>query len=177
MTNKTKFITYTAIFTALVAIATLFHLPVPGTQGFVNLGDGIILAVALTFGGLPALIAGGVGSALADIILGYAVWAPFTLVIKGIQGLLAYLLYVKVFKCKLDYLSIGEDNTSKYKGAIALIAASLFMVIGYYFASVVIIGTFEAAFVSIPSNLLQGFVGALIAYVLVFAVKIGKYIK
>ena len=33
-------------------------------------------------------MAGGVGSALADLLGGYSHWAPFTLLIKGLEGLL-----------------------------------------------------------------------------------------
>ena len=58
-----------------------------------NLGDSMIFVTAIVFGRKYGLAAGGLGSALADILGGYATWAPWTLVIKGIEGNLAGMLY------------------------------------------------------------------------------------
>lgn len=176
MDNKTKHIAYISLFTALVAVATIvIVIPIPGTQGFINFGDIIILTVALAYGGIPALIAGGIGSALADIILSYPVWAPFSLIIKGLEGYVAYLMYTRLFKCSLKHSS--NSKKLHLQGALSLSAGALFMVIGYYFASVVVIGTFSGALASIPSNLIQGFASAVVAYILVFVVKIGRFFK
>ncbi len=178
MSDKTKHIAYISLFTALVAVATIvIVIPIPGTQGFVNFGDIIILTVALAYGGIPALIAGGIGSALADIIVAYPVWAPFSLVIKGLEGYIAYLVYAKLFGRPLKLIPTAHSKKVYFQGAISLAIGALFMVIGYYFASVVVIGTFSAALASIPSNLLQGFASAVVAYILVFVVKIGKFLK
>jgi uncharacterized membrane protein len=62
--------------------------PIPQTKGFFNLGEAGIYAASLLFGPLVGALAGGVGSALADVSLGYAQYAPFTLVIKGLEGAL-----------------------------------------------------------------------------------------
>ncbi|MGI6213046.1 MAG: ECF transporter S component [Christensenellales bacterium] len=176
MSNKTKYIAYVALFTALVAVATMVtSIPIPGTQGFINFGDAIILTAALTLGGVPAAICGGIGSAVADLVLGYAVWAPFTLVIKALEGLIAYLVYAVLFKRGVNPLNTSSKE--KIQGALSLIAGALFMVVGYYFASVVVIGTFGGALASIPSNLLQGLAGALVAYLLVFAARVGRFLK
>ncbi len=176
MNNKAKYIAYTSLFTALVAVATIVVvIPIPGTQGFINFGDIIILTVALAYGGVPALLAGGIGSALADIIVGFSIWAPFTLIIKGLEGYIVYIIFAKLFHRPLH----PSLFTSKFQwqGAIALTAGVLIMVIGYYLASVIVIGTFSGALASIPSNLVQGFASAIVAYILVFVVKIGKFLK
>ena len=176
MSNRAKFIAYTSLFTALVAVATIvIVIPIPGTQGFVNFGDIIILSVALAYGGIPALIAGGIGSALADIMAGYSIWAPFTLFIKGLEGYVAYIVYAKVFRRSLSAKTISDKL--QWQGGLALAAGALVMVIGYYLASVIVIGSFSGALASIPSNLLQGFASAIVAYILVFVVKIGKFFK
>ena len=71
-----------ALLIALVAVATLvLRIPMPATEGYINVGDAIIVAGALLFGGFAAGLAGGLGSALADGLGGYAHWAPFTLLI------------------------------------------------------------------------------------------------
>ena len=61
--------TRNAALTALVSAATLLvQVPVPATQGYIHLGDAAIIAGALLFGAHSGLIAGGIGSALADIL-------------------------------------------------------------------------------------------------------------
>ena len=59
----------------------------PANEGYINVGDAIIVFGALLFSGLVAGLSSGLGSALADGLGGYAHWAPFTLIIKGVEGL------------------------------------------------------------------------------------------
>jgi len=80
--------------TALVAVLTMaFQLYIPTTQGYFNLGDAAIFISALLLGPAIGMFAGGVGSATSDVVSGYPVYAPGTLVVKGIEGLLAGLLF------------------------------------------------------------------------------------
>lgn len=72
----TRKLTITALMAALVTIVTMtISIPI-GMQGYLNFGDILIFASALLFGPQVALIAGGLGSALADLLSGYAVWIP-----------------------------------------------------------------------------------------------------
>jgi len=76
-----------ALLMALVATATLvLRLPTPATEGYINLGDVVIVASSLLFGPWAGAVAGGIGSAMADVLGGYAHWAPFTLFIKALEG-------------------------------------------------------------------------------------------
>jgi len=76
--------------TVMVMIATvLVRIPVPG-GGYFNLGDVVIIFSGLFGGWKAGLIAGGIGSALADLI-GFPVFAPITLIVKGLEGLVAGL--------------------------------------------------------------------------------------
>ena len=78
-----------SLLAALVAAATrVVQIPMPATQGYVNIGDAVIIAGSLILGGPAGGLAAGIGSALADLLGGYFHWAPFTLVIKGLEGLL-----------------------------------------------------------------------------------------
>ena len=82
-------LTFTAMAAALVAAATLFiQIPVPMESGYCNLGDAVILCSGALLGPWAAAAA-GVGSALADVILGYFAYAPATALIKGAMGLIA----------------------------------------------------------------------------------------
>ena len=83
----------TAIMTALVCIMTLiFQISIPQTQGFFNLGDSAVYISAILFGPIIGAFSGGVGSALADLILGYSLFAPITLVTKGTEGFVVGLI-------------------------------------------------------------------------------------
>jgi uncharacterized membrane protein len=79
----------TGVFTALVCVATIsFTIYVPSTRGFFNIGETMVYVTALLFGPLVGAFAGGVGSMLADILLGYYYYAPATLVIKALEGVI-----------------------------------------------------------------------------------------
>ncbi len=77
----------TAVFTALVCVVTIiFSIYVPATEGFFNIGESMVFLSALLFGPLVGAFAGGVGSMLADLFLGYPHYAPATLLIKACEG-------------------------------------------------------------------------------------------
>jgi uncharacterized membrane protein len=86
------------VFLVVVALATLFiRIPLP-TGGYFNFGDVVVVFAGLTVGVLAArrqwllgMVIGGLGSAAADVIGGYALFAPITLVAKGLEGMLAAL--------------------------------------------------------------------------------------
>jgi len=86
-----------ALSTALVVTATAaVSVYVPATRGYFNLGETMIYLVALLFDPPTAAFAGGVGSALADLILGYSIYAPATLMIKSAEGAAASLLVKRI---------------------------------------------------------------------------------
>jgi uncharacterized membrane protein len=151
-----------SLFAALVTIATMvIKIPTVATQGYVNVGDTMIFVSALIMGPQAGLIAGGVGSALADILLGYLHWAPWTLVIKGIEGLIVGLLAYKTFQRtkKVSLTTIG-----------ATLIAAAWMVFGYYIAGGILMG-FPAAVSSIPGNIVQGVASVILAIPLTHAFK------
>lgn len=76
-----------AISTSLVcAVTIVFSIYVPQTRGFFNIGETMVYTTALLFGPLTGSFAGGVGSSLADLFLGFPYYAPATLVIKALEG-------------------------------------------------------------------------------------------
>ena len=78
MKNKSLFTTknlcLTALFTAIVCIAT-FIIQIPIPLGYAHLGDCMILLSTHLLGAVGGMISGGIGSALADIISGFPIWA------------------------------------------------------------------------------------------------------
>ena len=92
MDNRTKHLALAGQLAGATLLLTLISLPLPSGYGYVNLGDaGVYLCAFLLPGGFGALAA-GLGAALADIILGWATYAPATFLIKGLTALLAGLL-------------------------------------------------------------------------------------
>ncbi|MBS7618642.1 ECF transporter S component [Candidatus Bathyarchaeota archaeon] len=93
-------VSLTAMFTALTTVTTIsFSIYVPATKGYFNLGEVMVYTTAILLGPFIGAVAGGVGSMLADVILGYYIYAPGTLIIKGIEGFIVGLL-VQKFKIK-----------------------------------------------------------------------------
>lgn len=146
--RKTLTISLTAAFTALVAVATLIiRIPIPATGGYINIGDALIFTAALSMGWFVGGVAGGAGSAIADMI-GYPVFAPLTLVVKGLQGLL------------VGYIANGINLK---RDVLAWIVGSLVMITGYFIGEAYLMQLgFAAALVEVPGNVSQVVVGGLI---------------
>ena len=90
--NKVLRLVLLAMFTAAIAVTTAY-LSIPnGFGGYIHLGDGIIFMSAMLLGPAGAISA-GIGSGIADLLVGYGMYAPVTFVIKGIMGLLVGCLY------------------------------------------------------------------------------------
>ena len=141
----------TAVFTALICAATLsVRIPMSITSGYVNVGDCFVLAAAWMLGPWYGLFAGGVGSALADLIGGYPHYVLGTLLIKGTLALVAALLGGGLRKH-------APRRRGRLLGAVA---AETVMVVGYFLYVWLLLGNgASAALTSVPPNLVQGAVG------------------
>lgn len=103
MAFEARTISLAAISTALVCVATIvFTVYVPATRGYFNLGEAMVYTVALLLGPYIGAFAGGVGSALADILLGYLHYAPATLVIKGCEGFIVGVVAARLYDLKIE---------------------------------------------------------------------------
>lgn len=73
-----------ALFAALITGLTFFpKIPIPG-GGYVHLGDAMIYLTA-SFLPMPyAMAAAAIGGGLADILSGFASYAPFTVAVKAL---------------------------------------------------------------------------------------------
>ena len=87
------------IFLSVIAMLTLFaSVPLPMGSGgaYLNAGDAAIYAAAYVLGPAGGAVTAALGSALADMLHGAMVYAPVTLVIKGLMGLIAGLLFKRL---------------------------------------------------------------------------------
>ena len=162
MTNKAiRTLVLAALFAALTCVATMvIQIPSP-MNGFVNLGDCFVLLAGWVLGPLYGSLAAGIGSALADMFTGYMHYAPGTFLIKAVMALIAWA----VAKALIARFS-GKRTLCK---GISAVLAELFMVVGYYLYAGLLLGKGLGALgaaASIPGNLVQGAVGAIVAVLL-----------
>ena len=144
-----------AIGVALTLVATRFiQIPIPATEGYINLGDTMVLLTAVLFGPLVGAVAGGVGSALCDLTSGFAHWGPWTLIIKGTEG------------------AIAGFFAKKRKRAVTILGTSIGaaeMVAGYFFAETIMYGV-GAALTELPGNIFQGVSAIVFSNVLAYII-------
>ena len=139
--KKTKRLALAGQLCGATLLLTLLSIPLPSGYGYVNLGDaGVYLCALLLPGGLGALAA-GVGAALADLILGWAVYAPVTLLIKGLTALLAGLAFRRAIP-------------------LALLCC-LLVPLGYFLYETILL-TAPVAAVNVLPNALQAAIGAVL---------------
>ena len=147
-----------SVFAAVVFVITfIIKIPTP-TGGYVNLGDAAVLLAGLMLSPAYAFVAAGVGSALADLILGYAIYIPATFVIKGGVALIICLGVTLLSK------RIGKYPCLLIFGALA----EIFMAGAYLLFEGFIYG-FAPSLLNVPANLAQGAVG-LVLCVVIFTV-------
>lgn len=142
-----------SLLMALTIIATIvITIPVPATNGYIHLGDVMVLVSTTTLGPVLGGLAGGIGSAMSDLIKGYPHWIAFTLVIKTIEGMAFGYITSKG----------GLDKKISPRLIIGLVVSIIIMVVGYYFASVIMTGNFLSPLSSVPANILQGIAGGIL---------------
>ncbi|MHA1724882.1 MAG: ECF transporter S component [Promethearchaeota archaeon] len=146
------------IFAALNCILTMIiSIPIPATQGFINIGDAGVMITGMLLGPIIGGLAGGIGSALADLLLGYSIYAPATLVIKGLEGFI------------VGMISHPRINHSKLKmrDIVGVICGGLVMVFGYFLYEILLFGVPAALYESIFNGIIQLGLGAIIACIFI----------
>ena len=150
-----------ALAALLIALTTVFTLlirvPVPVTQGYVNLSSVAITFSGLIFGPWMGGVAGGIGAALADLLGGYAQFALLSLIAHGSEGFL------------IGWLGRGRKSVGAM--VLAWLAGSLAMVACYLIGEGLFLTGWPAAIAEVPSNAFQALVGAIVGIPLVLAVR------
>lgn len=169
---KTLQMVYVALMIAATCAATM-SIRIPTlTGGYVHPGDSMVFLSAVILGNKSGVIAAAFGMALADVFSGYIIWAPFTLIIKGVM---AYITATIAYRCNYDGNNIKNN-------IFAFLVGGIWMVIAYYFTSAIItrfiyvetatlIESLLIAVKGVPANLAQLIVGIAIALPLIKGVK------
>lgn len=146
-----------AITTAIVAVFTIaIRIPTP-LGGYVSLCDVAVTFVSYTFGPITGLIAGGLGTALADLAGGFGQWAPVSFVVHGLEALVIAL----IVRAKPDSLIYKIISAAV---AIVIVAGGYFLLTGAFLVG------FSAALAEIPANIAQAAVGVVLGLPLSMAV-------
>lgn len=161
---KMRKIVFSALFSAIICVATfVVQIPIPATGGYVNLGDCFVIISGYMLGGFYGAIASGLGSALADILAGYAQYAPATFIIKAIMAIVVYFLFIALCKAMGEKLAIVSR-------IITAIIAEIIMAAGYFAYEALILGYGLSAAASIVPNLMQGFVAVVSSVIISTAI-------
>ena len=156
MHSKIKKLTVSALLAALACVATMvIKIPSP-LHGYINLGDCMVLLAGWILAPGYGFLAAGLGSALADLFSGYAMYAPATFLIKGAMALIAFACF-KLINKRLGRL------LSQIIGAVL---AEIVMVLGYYVFEGFMYGFVPSA-VNIPANAVQGAAGLILGIIIV----------
>ena len=155
---RLKHLVTASMLAALTCVATLIiQIPSP-TQGYLHLGDAVVLLCGWLLGPIWGASAAGIGSMLADIFSGYAFYAPATLLIKAAVAALACLLQRALAVClkKIPIFTLF----------LSALCAEIVMVLGYFVFEATVVGYGWAAATGIPANIVQAAFGILVGTVL-----------
>ena len=147
--HSTKDMVLAGMGIALLFVATLINIKLPiGQGGLIHLGNVPLFLFAIIYGKKIGAMAGAFGMGLFDLMGGWTPWAPATFIIVGLMGYTVGVIAEK------------KDDLTGY--TLAIILACAIKVAGYYVAEALIYGNWVQPVLSIPGNLMQIGVAALI---------------
>lgn len=148
-----------AMFAALVFAATrIVQIPVP-TGGYIHAGDAVVILSGLVLGPVSGGLAAAVGSALADILSGFAQFAPATFFIKGVAAATCGLIF------SIRHKKHNGLTETRIKIFTAGIAATALIALGYFTYEAYILGLGMGAAAELIPNALQGLTGTVISVI------------
>ncbi|MBR5517197.1 MAG: ECF transporter S component [Firmicutes bacterium] len=163
--EKTSKLVLTALMLCLVLLATFsIKIPAPFTQGYVHLGDTFIFVSVLLLGKKHGAIAAGFGSAMADVLGGFAMYAPWTLIIKFAMAFVMGLFVEISLKTKKKFSKVAGVPVVQIVG---MVIAGVIMVAGYCFVDGLFAGNLLAGALGIPFNTIQFVVGIALALIII----------
>ena len=138
--SKTYNFVLTGLFIALIYVVTAYFPRIPTARGYIHIGDAVIYLAASMLPEPFSAAAAGVGGMLADLLTGYAIWAPYTLVIKALLTL-AFTSKKGALLCRRNIL--------------ATIIAFPITIGGYYASALIMTGSYIVPLAEIPANAIQ----------------------
>ena len=162
MNTKLRYAVTASVLAAMTCLATMIiKVPTLGTNGYVNIGDSVVLISAWLMGNPYGALAAGIGSALADLLSGYPAYIPGTAVIKFLMAFVAAI----IFK------SLDGKTPRPVTYVISGAVAEVIMIAGYFVYEATILGYGLAAAASIVSNAVQGITCLVLGNALIYALQ------
>lgn len=153
--TKTFDLVITAFLAALIFVATMFiNFKLPfGQGGLIHLGTAMLFITAILFGPKKGALAGAIGMGLFDLVGGWLIWAPTTIISRALQGFITG---------KIAW-SNGYRGDNIRLNIIGAIVSMPVMIAVYYFGQAIMFKSWIAPLASIPGDIIQNVVGLLIA--------------
>ena len=161
--NRTLWLCITAFFMGINILMSSFGIPVPG--GHLYLNDIIICTAALLLDPVAAFLVGGLGAFLGDFFF-YPTPMFVSLVTHGLQAAVISLFAHRIFR-KRQLLG----------GAVGVTVGAVIMIVGYTLGRAFIYSTPEYAVLKLPFQILQAVVGAVVGWLMVYPLTLGKLFK
>ena len=143
------------LLAAVVFVATCLSFP-NGVGGYTHLGDAMIVLAVMFVGGKRGALSAGLGAMLADLILGYAMWAPISLVSKALMA----LIIGSILKSKLFGMS------GRVRWFVAVLAGVIFETICYSAAGFCLEGGIGGAIAEAGGMVIQGGLAIVVGLIL-----------
>ena len=160
--KKPMVVCLAGVFAALCCVATMISVPLP--LGHFNFGDIFVILAGWILGPVGA-VAGAIGSTIADLLLGFAVYAPATFVIKGVVALISYYTY-KLFS--------GRTEKKPIPIFLSALISESFMIVGYFLFEALVLRYGMGALAGVPGNVLQGVASVIGSGLIFLALRVSK---
>ena len=154
MRNKKQLlrVTYTAIFTAIILLATsIIKFSTGLGEGYIHLGDCFVYLSACVLPFPYCLFAGGLGGALADILSGYAIWAIPTMIIKMLNAV-PFAIICRKYK---------SNKILSKQVVLMTVVSGIITILGYFVAECILYSVASAT-LSLLGNTIQAVASGII---------------
>ena len=164
--SQAKQIALDAMFVALTLVFTAFvNIQIPsfgGAGGLIHLGNVPLFIAAMIYGKRTGCLAGALGMGLFDILSGWVAWAPCTIITCGLMGLVVG--------------GICQSRKGITSKVVAVLAALAIKLAGYFIFEGFIMGSGAAAALkSVPGNIIQITVAAVIVFLIITPLERGLH--
>ncbi|WP_298702935.1 ECF transporter S component [uncultured Veillonella sp.] len=157
-------IVYIGMLSALMVLATFIFIPLP-TGGMVHLGSAALFTISSLFGGIYGGISAALGSAIFDMIAGKYVYTLYSIVIKGICGLLVGYIVIGLWPQKK-----ALTKALFARIILAIVLGAIWTAAGYFVAWADVYNSYEMAIVRLPASFITSGVGFLVSIFLIPAI-------
>ena len=154
--NINKLVT-AALMAAMTCISTIVVAVPSPAGGFIHPGDGFVILSGIILGPFFGGLAAGIGSMLADLVLGFSAYAAATLIIKGLAAIIAAYTYRMLRRNLMNKI---------IPVLIASILGGVLVTFGYLVFEGTLLGLGIAAATNLPFNLVQNCFGIIISVLL-----------